>query len=87
MSARTLGLKGGWIVMSHIGWGGEQTTIYTGVWKLSPSRRVLSFEGKLERERPKKTISASSGSGSLHMQRFLRARWRLVGSLIARPTS
>ena len=21
----------GWIVMSHIGWGGEQTTIYKGV--------------------------------------------------------
>ena len=21
----------GWIVMSHVGWGGEQTTIYKGV--------------------------------------------------------
>ena len=26
-----LGLEGRWIVMSHIGWGGEQTTIYKGV--------------------------------------------------------
>ena len=29
--ARTLGPSGGWIVMSHVGWGGEQTTIYMGV--------------------------------------------------------
>ena len=28
---RTLGSEGGWIVMSHIGWGGEQTTLYKGV--------------------------------------------------------
>ena len=28
---RTLGPEGGWIVMSHIGWGEEQTTIYKGV--------------------------------------------------------
>ena len=39
-------------VMSHIGWGGEQTTIY---------------KGKPERESPKRTISASGGSGSLQM--------------------
>ena len=25
------GSRRGWIVMSHIGWGGEQTTIYKGV--------------------------------------------------------
>ena len=25
------GLEGGWIVMSHIGWRGEQNTIYKGV--------------------------------------------------------
>ena len=31
MRARTLGPKGGWIVISHIGWGGEQNTIYKGV--------------------------------------------------------
>ena len=29
--ARTLGPEGGWIVMFHIGWGGEQTTVYKGV--------------------------------------------------------
>ena len=31
VSARTLGPEGGWIVMSHISWGGEQTTIYKSV--------------------------------------------------------
>ena len=25
------GPEGGWIVMSHVGWEGEQTTIYKGV--------------------------------------------------------
>ena len=49
--ARTLGPEGGWIVMSHIGWGGEQITLYKGV--------------ETERESPKRTISASGGSGSL----------------------
>ena len=38
--ARTLGPEGGWIVMSHIGWGGEQITLYKGV-ETFPSRRVL----------------------------------------------
>ena len=28
---RTLGPEGGWILMSHIGWGGEQITLYKGV--------------------------------------------------------
>ena len=28
---RTVGSKRGWIVTSHVGWGGEQTTIYKGV--------------------------------------------------------
>ena len=35
------GPKGGWIVMSHIGWGGEETTIYKGVETPSTSRRLL----------------------------------------------
>ena len=25
------GPEGGWIVMSHLGWGGEQNTLYKGV--------------------------------------------------------
>ena len=29
--ARTLGPEGGWIVRSHIGWGGERNIIYKGV--------------------------------------------------------
>ena len=40
MLARTLGPEGGWIVMSHIDLGGEQTTIYKDV-KTFPNRRVL----------------------------------------------
>ena len=31
VSTRTFGPEGGWIVMSHIDWGGEQITIYKGV--------------------------------------------------------
>ena len=34
----TLGPEGGWIVMSHIGWGGKQTTIYKGVETWAPKR-------------------------------------------------
>ena len=30
-SSVSLGPEGGWIVISHIGWGGEQITIYKGV--------------------------------------------------------
>ena len=29
--AMTLGPEGGWIVMSHIGWGGERNILYKGV--------------------------------------------------------
>ena len=31
MLARTLDSKGGWIVRSHMGWGGEQNILYKGV--------------------------------------------------------
>ena len=31
MLARTLGPEEGWIVMSHVGWGGEQNTPLKGV--------------------------------------------------------
>ena len=48
-------------VMSHVGCRGEQTTTYKSV-KTFPSR------GKLERESSKKTISASGGSGPLHLR-------------------
>ena len=61
MPARTLGPEGGWIVMSHIGWGGEQTTIYKGV-KTFP----LQTRFKALRESPKMTISVSGGCGALH---------------------
>ena len=55
--------KGGGIVMSHVGWGGEQTIIYKGV-ETFHYRHVL----KLERESPKRTVSASNGSGSLQLR-------------------
>ena len=29
--AKALGLKGGWIVRSHFGWGGERNILYKGV--------------------------------------------------------
>ena len=41
-----LGSEGGWIVMSHIGWGEEQTTIYKGV-KTFPSRSNLEIEKQM----------------------------------------
>ena len=31
MPARMLGPEGGWIVRSHIGWGGERNIFYEGV--------------------------------------------------------
>ena len=38
-----------WIVMSHIGWGEEQTTIYNGLklslWKHSRSMRFKALRG------------------------------------------
>ena len=45
VSARTLGPEGGWIVMSHIGWRGEQPP--------SPSRRVLKSWGEARKRKPK----------------------------------
>ena len=48
--ARTLGPEGGWIVKSHIGWGGEQTTIYKDV-ETFPRFKALrgSPKGKAQR--------------------------------------
>ena len=46
------GPKDGWIVMSHIGWGGEQITLYK-VWKPSPSRRILKSRGEARKGKSK----------------------------------
>ena len=58
------GPRRGWIVMSHIGWGGEQITFYKGC------RNLPSLKGKAQggqyRGSPKRTIFGSGGSGSLH---------------------
>ena len=63
----TLGLEGGWIVRSHIGWKGEQSILYKGV-KTSPYHtRFKNIEGKPERENPTKTISASGVLELLHI--------------------
>ena len=50
------------IVMSHIGWEGEQTTIYKGV-ETFPKHTHFKAKGKPERESPKRTIFASGESG------------------------
>ena len=53
MPARTQGPEGGWIVRSHIGWGGVGA-FFIRVWKPLPSIRVLktlrgSSKGKTQR--------------------------------------
>ena len=54
-----------WIVKSHIGWGGERSTLYKGV-KTSPLHtHFKNFEEKFESESPKRTISANDGLNQL----------------------
>ena len=43
--ARTLGPEEGWIVMSHIGWRGEQITIYKRVETFSYHTRFKPLRG------------------------------------------
>ena len=51
-----VGSQRGWIVRSHISWGGEQSILYNkGV------THFKNLKGKPERESPKRTISASGG--------------------------
>ena len=49
--------------MSHLSWGGEQTTLCKGV----SSRYILKLEGKPERESLEKTISGSGGFRQLRL--------------------
>ena len=52
--------------VSH--WLGRRTKHhFIRVWKPSPNKRILSLEGKLERESPKRKISTSGESGALQM--------------------
>ena len=44
MPARTLGIEGGWIVRSHIGWGGERNIIYKGVETTPYQTRFKNIE-------------------------------------------
>ena len=61
MPVRTLGPEGGWIVRSHIDWGGERNILYKGM-ETSPYQTCFkNLEGKPENESPKRTISASGG--------------------------
>ena len=62
-AARTLGPEGGWIVRSHIDCGGERNILYMGVESSPLQTRFKNLEGKLERESPKRIISASGGLG------------------------
>ena len=46
MPARTLGPEGGWIVISHVGWGEERNTLYKGVETSPYQMRFKNLEGK-----------------------------------------
>ena len=65
------GPQGGWIVSSHIGWGRERNTFNKGVETYPQQTRFKNLEGKLERESPKRTISASGGLGPLQLHHWL----------------
>ena len=76
MLVRTLGPEVGWIVRSHIGWGGEQNILYKGVetshehsnqTRPSQQTRFKNIERKSERESPKRSISASGELGLLQI--------------------
>ena len=51
----------------RIGWRGERNIFYKGVETFPSKTRFKNLEGKPERESPKRTISASGGSGLLQM--------------------
>ena len=54
VSARTLGPEGGWIMMSYIGWGGEQTIIYKGVKTFPHHMHFKALRGSPKgKEKPK----------------------------------
>ena len=44
-ASKDVGPEGGWIVMSHIGWEGEQNTIYKGVETFPSFQSLQSLEG------------------------------------------
>ena len=58
MPASTLDLEGGWIVRSHIGWGGERNILYESVETSPKKTRYKTVRGR--------TISTSGGLGLLH---------------------
>ena len=70
-----MGLEGGWIVRSHIGWGGERNILYKGVETSPWHTRFKSFEGELERENPNNTIFASGELGLLQIVILRVSRW------------
>ena len=65
MPARTLGPEGGWIVRSHIGWGGERSIFYKDVETSPKQTRFKNLERNFKRKNPKRTISISGGLGQL----------------------
>ena len=69
MSARMLGLEVGWIVMSHIGWGGEQTARKGKPKEGKSGWIVMSHIGwggeqTARKKKPKEGKSASKDAGS-----------------------
>ena len=64
-----------WIVRSHIGWA-ENETFFINAWKPPSRRRMLkNLEGKLERESPKRTVSASNRLWLLQLIYSLLSRY------------
>ena len=61
VSARTLGLEGGWIVRSHVSWGGKRSILYKGMETSPMQTRFKNLEGNLKRKGPKITISTYGG--------------------------
>ena len=55
MLARTLDPEGGWIVRSHVGWGGERNTLYKGVESSPKQTPFKNRKGKPKKESPKRT--------------------------------
>ena len=76
--AKTLDPEGGWIVRFYIGWRGDQNFLYKGVETSPEHTHFKNLEGKLERENPKRTISASGGLIRVHSSENHDAETRVV---------
>ena len=62
-ASEDVGARRGWIVKSHIGWGGERNILYKGVETSFLKAYFKNLEGKLKRESSKRTIFAGGELG------------------------